>query len=300
MKGGIPQSVVLLAHGLNLRPDRMRAIEHAVQDAGGLPILFTLPGHEGNWRALRRLDTDRLLRRAAEVIREAERARSALEGTRASDGATAPRLRFVGVSFGALAVLCVLAEAAARRTANGLETGRAGATAEAGEGPAVFTDAILLSPALSLRRRVRWLESALRTLPGAFPIPSISAPGHRVFPALPLQAYRVLFEILGRLENALACRPLELPLRIYLDVNDELIWSAGIARLIRTGAFPNAELVTPQPEPPARKGNSTRRGQTEGGDTDRRTGPAHLLVDRESMGTALWSDFRSAVRRRGT
>jgi hypothetical protein len=286
MKGGMPRSVVLLAHGLNLKPGRMRAIEHAVQDAGGVPILFTLPGHEGDWRALRRFDTDRLLRRTSEVLRDAERARSALARTKAPDGDTMPPLRFVGVSFGALAVLCVLTEAAARRSGNGLETARAGATAEAREGPAVFTDAILLSPALSLRRRVRWLEPAARRLSGAVPVPSISAPQNRVFPALPLQAYRVLFETLARFENAVARRPLELPLRIYLDAADELIWPAGIARLIRTGALPTAELVTAAPAP--------ARG-AEGGDTERHRGPAHLLVDRDSMGAALWRDLQRAL-----
>ncbi len=242
-----PQSVVLLAHGLNLRPERMEALAALHRAHGAVTGVVVLPGHESDGRnpnPLARGDSGAFLRAAERALEEVRRAKERFGVSRS---------RFVGVSLGALVVLCALVQP----------------QAAAGLLPPVFDDAILLAPAVALRRRARLLEMPARSLPGWVPVPSFSRPRDRIYRFLPLGAYRVLYCLLADFH-----RGLDLPMRIYLDPKDELIHLPGIRRLIRSGLLPKARLVVaPQ---------STGR-------------PAHLMVDRASLGENLWDDLVAYV-----
>jgi alpha-beta hydrolase superfamily lysophospholipase len=257
---GKPESIVLLAHGLNLRPERMEALAALHRAHGAVTGIFVLPGHEPgspppgrrsagrNPNPLVRGDAGAFLRAAEGALEELRRAKGRFAVSRS---------RFVGVSLGALAVLDALVRHPVQ----------------------AFDDAILLAPALALRRRAMLLEFPARWLPGWIPVPSFSRPRDRIYPFLPLGAYRLLYRLLADFRRGLAdraadTRPLSLPMRIYLDPKDELIRPAGLRRLIRDGLLPGARLVM-APE-------STFR-------------PAHLMVDRASLGEELWDDLVAYV-----
>jgi hypothetical protein len=214
--------VVILAHGLNLRPGRLAHIRDALTSAGAVIGMLVLPGHDDG--ASRRRRRAELRAATAGVLRTLGRGAieeaAALAGRR---GLPAPRI--VAVSLGAL----VLLEAAAgdRRLAEKLG------------------DGLLLSPALALRVGVRALARVTSALPGALPVPSRSLPEDRVQRALPLAAYQSLFELLRSFENAVSERPLGLPLRVYADPADELVSVPGLRRLAEEGKLPRARLVSP-------------------------------------------------------
>jgi hypothetical protein len=257
-----PRRLVLLAHGLNLRPGRLAPIEAALRQAGAVTGMLVLPGH-GEGAAREEL-------RAADAAGLRARGRAALE--EAAAGAArlgVPGPRIVAVSLGAL----VLLEAMLAEPARGPAVNRAPAAAA---GVPAATDGILLSPALALRGRLRALGPLARMLPGGLPIPSLAERAGRVHATLPLAAYAALFELLASFERAVSRQPLRLPLRIYVDPADELISAAGLSRLVADGALPNARVLTPPAGEP-------------------RDGRAHLLVDEATMGPTLWRDFTDAV-----
>lgn len=268
MPSGDPESIVLLAHGLNLRPERMEALAALHRAHGAVTGVCVMPGHGPgsppagfrlagrNSNDLARGDAGAFLRAAEEAVEEVRRAKERFSVSRS---------RFVGNSLGALVVLTALV----RRPA------------PAHRGAAVFDDAILLAPALALRRRARLLEVPARRLPGWVPVPSFSRPRDRIYHFLPLGAYRVLYHLLAEFRSGLSgpapeAAPLRLPMRIYLDPEDELVHPPGIRRLVRDGLLPGARLI-PAPE-------STGR-------------PAHLMVDRASLGELLWNDLLAYVER---
>jgi hypothetical protein len=110
-------------------------------------------------------------------------------------------------------------------------------------------------------------------LPGTLPVPSLAPRADAVYPALPLGAYRLLYELLNRFTEGVMQRPLTIPMRIYLDRADEFVSLSGIRRLRRGGQLPRTRLLVA----PEKK---------------HRSWPAHMLADPESMGRTLWEDLR--------
>lgn len=139
-----------------------------------------------------------------------------------------------------------------------------------------FDKALLLAPAFGLRRRALLLRGATTSLPGWIPIPSLASPRERRYPFLPLGAYRLLYELTDSFGKAVWSSPCQLPARIYIDPGDEFLSVERMRGLLKGGALPHAELIV-----------------APGG--ERRRGPAHLMVDRESMGASLWGDFAAQV-----
>ncbi len=289
--------VALLAHGLNLRPARMAAIEAALLRRGATCGMMTLPGHggtaddagevktspadnSGGWSGLLRLTPEVVLPEARAALKEVERAKDSLGLSRAL---------FVGISMGALAVLTALAEADTAETA-------AGRRRQGNEGrqsnPPVIEKALLLSPAIALRHRTKALLAPVAVLPDPTPTPSLSRRRDRVSAWLPVRAYRTLIALCRRFETAVEERPLTLPMRIYLDPHDEFLSEAGIRRLIRIGALPNATVVLPPKDGErADVGDAMARREP----SEQRQGSAHLLIDRWTMGTTMWADLLQAI-----
>jgi hypothetical protein len=142
--------------------------------------------------------------------------------------------------------------------------------------PCPFDKALLLAPAFGLRRRALLLRGAATSLPGWIPIPSLSSRRDSRYPFLPLGAYRLLYELLDSFNRAVSMSPWELPSRIYIDPADEFLSVARVRGLLRGGALRHAQLVV-----------------APGGEG--RQGPAHLMVDRGSMGELLWRDLARQV-----
>lgn len=213
-----PRRLVLLAHGLNLRPGRLAALEAALREAGAVTGMLVLPGHGAGAARdeLRAADAARLRARGQGALEEAAAVAARL-------GVPGPRI--VAVSLGALVLLEAM-----------LAVPRS---------PVAATDGILLSPALALHGRLRALGRLARMLPGGLPVPSLAERTGRVYAALPLAAYEALFELLASFERAVSRHPLRLPLRIYVDPADELISAAGLSRLVAEGALPHARVLTP-------------------------------------------------------
>lgn len=257
---GTPNSVALVTHGLNLRPGRLRPVVELLRRRGALTGIYTLPGHRGDWLALAGLRAEDAVTAAARVCAEV---------TRIKRERALPTARLVAHSLGALAFLTALAEgygpappadrgAAAQRTLSSYR------------GP--FDEAILLAPAVALRRRATLLRAAAMTLPEVIPIPSLAPRGDAVYSVLPLGAYRLLYELLDRFGDAVAAREFGLPMRLYLDPTDEFVSESKIRRLLRHGSLTGATLVI-------------------GPDGEKRSRPFHLLAGPASMGPTLWKDL---------
>lgn len=270
---GPPGTPVCIVPGLNLAPAALLPLVGALRRAGASPVVYTLPGHDGNREALRRVTAaslrasfDRALTRFVEV-----------SGGGSLPGDSARRNRgaspvLIGVSLGALLFLDALA--------------RGVATPEGIPVAAAIDRAILISPAIALRRRTGLVRVLAEALPERVPIPSVSPRRSRVYATLPPAAYRALFTILREWRVATEARAnaetrttesagaVPVPCSIFIDPEDELVSHAGVRRLVREGFIADATIcVPPEPRQPPEA---------------RRRGPAHLMIDRETMGDALW------------
>ena len=239
-----PRGIALITHGLNLSPERMRGIQELLSSCGIVSALYPLPGHRGSWLKLSRLGVPDIQQAVATAALEVERVR---------------RQRSLGIAYlvahslGALAFLSALTD------------GRP------------FDRALLLAPALGLRRRSELLRPVAGRLPPATPVPSLSSRRDSYYPFLPLGSYRLLYELLDTFRDGAVSRPWELPSRIYIDPADEFLSLTRTRSLLDRGKLPQAELVVaPNGEP--------------------REGPAHLLIDRKSMGETLWQDLAAQLR----
>ncbi len=258
---GEASSVALVTHGLNMRPTRMRPVIELLREQGAVTALFTLPGHRGGWKTLAQVSLEETLASAAKACAEIARVKRQR---------SLPVARLVGHSLGALLFITALAE---ERVAGPGDSSRGDGAGEEPPEAGVFDEAVLLAPALALRRRATLLRPLAMNLPGTLPVPSLAPRADAVYPALPLGSYRLLYTLLKRFRERSLEGRLDIPIRIYLDRADEFVSLSGIRRLRRTGQLPRTRLlVAPQEE--------------------RRPWPAHMLSDPESMGRTLWEDLR--------
>ncbi|MFP4407414.1 MAG: hypothetical protein ACLFPW_02720 [Spirochaetaceae bacterium] len=253
---GKARSVALVTHGLNMRPTRMAPIIELLREQGAVTALFALPGHRGGWKTLARA-------RAEETLASATK--GCTEVARVKRQRSLPVARFVGHSLGALLFLTLFAE---RRA-----VGPGGAGSAAPRELAPFDEAILLAPAVALRRRATLLRPPAMRLAGTLPIPSLAPRADAVYPALPLGSYRLLYELLRRFRENSTVAPVAMPMRIYLDRADEFVSLTGIRRLRRCGRLSQATMVIAPEE-------------------EHLPWPAHMLAGPESMGATLWDDLR--------
>lgn len=273
---GAPRAAVLVAHGLNLHPDRMQPICNLLLEAGAIVVRMALRGHRGVYDRLARVRRndwledfaaafDTLAEQAGRPTGESPQlkpGRSRTRGRRTGTSAPLPT-GFLGQSLGALA-FCDYLCAGHRDSAPGV-TGY----------PA--SQALLISPALALRPRVHILRPLIATH-RRLPIPSASDPADRLYDRLPAGAYRALFASYATFRRSLRAAPLRLPCRIVVNEGDEIVSSRGISRLVDLGALPDARLLVFERDTAGR-------------------GARHLAVDPETMGADNWRRFDEEARR---
>lgn len=156
-------------------------------------------------------------------------------------------VRFLAHSLGALAILAALAEG----DVEGYESG------------------ILLAPAVALRPRARVGGVAAAVLPERLKIPSGTPAEYRLYPSLPVSAYRALFTLHHRFHRCLRDSPLPLKLYAFISVRDEFLSPRRLCTLKENG-LPGLETTVVSPRESGK-------------------GPGHLCVDRMSMGPVSWN-----------
>lgn len=198
---GVPaaKAVVVLVHGLNLKPAKMNALADFLRASGADVLPVTLSGHGGGMEEFKKVTRGIWIQEMRDAFERAER--------RAKEN-NAP-VYFVGYSLGALAGLDALNAAADREIRCG--------------------KMVLLAPAISIRDR-----SYLLKLLGSFPalvIPSLSPADYRAHGGTPMAAYKALFQSVASLEKEGMAR-FNVPTLVLVDPEDELVSAEGILKIM--------------------------------------------------------------------
>lgn len=199
---GVPaaKAVIVLVHGLNLKPEKMNALADFLRAQGADVLPVTLSGHGGTMEEFKKASRDIWIGEMQDAFGRA--------GRRAKEN-NAP-VYFVGYSLGALVGLDFL---------NSVE----GENARCGK-------MVLLAPAISIRGR-----SYLLKLLGMFPsmvIPSLSPEDYRAHSGTPMAAYKALFQSVSSLEKEGLARS-NVPTLVLVDPKDELVSAEGLGALTR-------------------------------------------------------------------
>lgn len=209
---GAPAAVVLVIHGLNLRPDRMGPIIGLLTGAGMEVMNLSLTGHifsqngEGRKKermaAFRSVSYDGWFAEALAAYRRAK-ARSEASGL---------PLHFVGFSMGGLLGADLLASS--RKVS--------------------FDRMVLLSPAFDLHP-----YNYMGRLFSPFPwlvIPSASSPVYRANFGTPMAGYNALFEAIAHLRENMGPK-LNIPTAVFMDRGDELVSYRGVKRMVEAAGL---------------------------------------------------------------
>ena len=193
------RAVVLVVHGFNLKPDKLKTLIDVMSGRGAYVIRLTLTGHDGNFGALERVTRDGWLRDMACATREAYETSKRLKLP----------LDFVGISLGALL----------------------NADFENNATEPYYAKRVYLAPAIRLHWYTRWLK-ALDTLPFNVNVPSFAPSDYRVYDRLPMAAYNAVFESADAVSEIKETN-LKIPTLIYASSCDELVDSQAIADIIK-------------------------------------------------------------------
>jgi esterase/lipase len=210
----VPKGVVVVAHGLNLRPSKMGApaaegtIVAALLGAGYHVFRVTLPGHRGIVAAMQTVTRDQWLAAARDQYASALR-----EAT-----AAAVPLYLVGFSLGALVFEVLMNDG------------------HAADPPVRFDKAVLFAPAVAIKTAAHSIRPLTALLPAATLIPSRSPAAYRAQSGTSLAAYAALFA----LENALTAARFEannIPTLVFIDPKDELVSPGKLRTALATFAL---------------------------------------------------------------
>lgn len=196
--GGKAAAVVLLVHGLNMRPNMMQPLARVLQQSGCAVVRAALPGHGGPMSAFSRIGpTDWM-----ESVARHQQAAAALAAH------SRVPVHYVGFSLGAvLGCACLLHT----RTA--------------------FQRMVLLAPPLFLRS-VTGLLRLLRPFPRLV-VPSLAARRYLAHYGTPIAAYRALETLRRRIVDQGDGGALNVPTLVLVDPGDELVACPGLERFIR-------------------------------------------------------------------
>lgn len=198
---GVPaaKAVVVLVHGLNLKPGKMNALADFLRANGADVLPVTLSGHGGGMDEFKKVARDLWIKEMRDAFRSAE--------ARAKEN-NAP-VYFVGYSLGALVGLDFLNSPAGQEIR--------------------CEKMVLLAPAISIRDR-----SYLLKLLGLFPslvIPSLSPEDYRAHDGTPLAAYKALFQSISSLEKEGLAKS-NVPTLVLVDPEDELVSTGGLGKFM--------------------------------------------------------------------
>jgi esterase/lipase len=189
----------LVIHGLNTKPEKMKDIIDEFNKRGHDVLLLRLLGHHHDLEQMKKVTRSKWVEQIQMGLEE-------LEKRHLRDGG---KKTFVGYSLGAVVGLSYLCELSEKK----------------------FDQMILFSPAL----RVRWSSHLIKLsfiLGDEFVIKSFSPESYRAQPGTTVAAYRGLFESIDRL-NSSSHQLLNIPARVLMDPNDELVSFAGIQDFAR-------------------------------------------------------------------
>jgi len=187
---GQPKAVVLVAHGLNLKPEKMDTLAGLLRDAGADVLRITLSGHEGDMAAFKNVNSE---------IWERDFNSSYAEALTRSRQLKVP-LYFLGFSLGALVgVRSMIEENSSTK----------------------FDRMVLLAPAISLKTATKLLHP-LKLLGRGFCIPSANLPEYRVHRCTPMGAYGALLDCASDVNDS-DSQAENIPTLIMMDPKDEMV-----------------------------------------------------------------------------
>jgi alpha-beta hydrolase superfamily lysophospholipase len=253
--------VVIVAHGLNVKPSKMGDAESegtivkALLDGGYTVVCAALSGHSGPVETMKSVTEAAWLADAYACYlaarAEADRAESLSSGLRTP-------LYLAGFSLGALLFEAILNEAT--------------------ETPVRFDGAVLFSPALAIKGSaygVLLLKSAREGDRGI--VKSMSPSDYRAQDGASIAAYKALFALEKRL-NAQSFAKNNIPTLVFISPRDEIVSQRKLESLIKKFALTNWTLKTV-----SNKGASIRPLYN------------HLIIDDRCLGKENWELVRRAM-----
>jgi esterase/lipase len=199
---GDAKAVVILLHGLNLKPQRMDDWANLLVNHGAHVIRFALYGHTGDQTHM------------ANVTANTWRAQfnGAIEAAQDVAHKQQVPIYFVGFSLGALV---------------GLEW----LSGNHDEHEALFDKMVLIAPALSVPWYSRAAINSLAMFGRGFMLPSRSPEGYRANKGTTIAAYQSLFELKDSLMKQ-RFKHANIDTLVLMDKHDELVDSKNIRKLI--------------------------------------------------------------------
>jgi putative Ca2+/H+ antiporter (TMEM165/GDT1 family)/esterase/lipase len=195
-----PRAFVLLAHGLNLKPSKMRALSELVcnEKSKYSCRVLSLPGHEEFGKSqMRKVNTDTWKSRILEEVQQIERL---------SREHRVPAF-FIGYSLGGL-----LGEWAISQQT----------------GP-VFDKVVLIAPAIAIHAYTK--IAVFLPMTGGMMVPSKNHPDYRANKGTSIAAYRSMFNFIGEFRNS-ELRGVDIPTLVFLNQKDELVSHRKLIRWI--------------------------------------------------------------------
>ncbi len=203
------KAIILVIHGLNVRPDAMLPIIDWLNGQGCDACLVKLAGHHENSIPLHEVN---LAAWEVSIRKGYDYAKNIATKN------TLP-LVFLGYSLGALLGQVMISKA---------------------DKPLVFDRQILLAPATALRRRANLVRFFFFL--NNWTLPSFTPTAYRANNRLPVSIYKLIFEMNGELRRN-RCYKLNIPTLIFIDPKDELISYSQLSRLCIRYALSRHELV---------------------------------------------------------
>lgn len=205
---GPVKAVVILAHGLNLRPQKMDGWSKLLSGAGAQVIRFALYGHTGDRKHMQKVTSDVWRSQFEEVVK--------IASIRAQEDGVP--LYFIGFSLGALIGLEWLSR---------LEQVDGG-----------FQKMVLIAPALSVPWYSRFAIKMLSVFGTGFMLPSRSPEEYRANKGTSIAGYQALFDLKEGLEKN-QYRHANINTLVLIDKADELVDSREIRKIIEIFSLSN-------------------------------------------------------------
>lgn len=195
------KAIVLLLHGLNLKPDKMNDWSHSLSAHGAHVMRFSLHGHSGDLKHMKTVTADLWRKQFNEAV----------EHARLKAAEHEVPMYFVGFSLGALTALEWLS--------NEQPSSR------------LFDKMVLIAPALSVPWYSKFAINMLGILGRGFMLPSRSPQHYRANKGTSIAAYQALFALKESLETN-QYKNANVNTLVLIDRNDELVNSREIQKII--------------------------------------------------------------------
>lgn len=196
------EAIVILLHGLNLKPAKMDGWAHLLRHRGALVMRFALFGHSGQKGQMGEVHEDIWRQQFQEAVEKAQAKAQELKVP----------IYFVGFSLGALVALEWLA------------------TKDPLPEPSI-SKMVLIAPAIATPWYSRAAVSMISWFGRSFTMPSRSPKDYRANPGTSVAAYQALFAIKNSLKE-LRFRNNNIPALLLIDKYDELVPSESVKKII--------------------------------------------------------------------